>query len=61
MATNTTKKPLSPLVIRGRNATGKIILGSIPAGELPTEDPVLAIQKILAKHKGIEPTPVEAQ
>lgn len=58
---NKTKKFPPPLVIRGRNATGKIIEGSIPAGELPTEDPGLVIQKILAKHKDIMPTPVPAQ
>ena len=58
---NKTKKSLSPLVVRGRNATGKIIEGSIPAGTLPTEDPGLAIQKILAKHKNITPTPVSTQ
>ena len=58
MPTKTINKPVSPLVIRGRNATGKLIEGSIPAGELPTEDPGLAIQRILAKHKNIEPTPI---
>lgn len=58
MPTHKTKKSSPPLVIRGRNATGKIIEGSIPAGELPTEDPGLAIQRILAKHKDITPTPV---
>jgi hypothetical protein len=58
MATKTTKKSLSPLVIRGRNATGKLIEGTIPAGELPREDPGLAIQRILAKHKDIKPTPI---
>lgn len=57
MAANKIKKS-SPLVVRGRNAAGKLIEGSIPAGELPTEDPGLAIQKILAKHKDIQPTPV---
>lgn len=39
MATRTTRKSLSPLVIRGRNAAGKVIEGTIPAGELPAEDP----------------------
>jgi hypothetical protein len=58
MPTQKTKKFAHPLVIRGRNATGKVIEGSIPAGELPTEDPGLAIQRILAKHKGIAPTPI---
>lgn len=58
MPTHKTRKSALPLVIRGRNATGKIIEGSIPAGELPTEDPGLAIQRILAKHKDIVPTPV---
>lgn len=58
MATRTTKKRLPPLVIRGRNAAGKIIEGVIPAGEIPTEDPGLAIQRILAKHKDIKPTPI---
>ena len=59
MANKTKKSP--PLIVRGRNATGKIIEGAIPAGELLTEDPGLAIQKILAKHKDITPTPVPAQ
>ena len=58
MSAHKIKKLTSPLVIRGRNATGKIIEGSIPAGELSTEDPGLAIQRILAKHKDITPTPV---
>ena len=58
MAIKTTKKSLPPLVIRGRNAAGKMIEGIIPAGELPAEDPGLAIQRILAKHKGIKPTPI---
>ncbi len=58
MPTHKTKKSAPPLVIRGRNAAGKIIEGSIPAGELPVEEPGLAIQKILAKHKDIIPTPV---
>ena len=58
MAIRTTKKSLPPLVISGRNATGKIIEGVIPAGEVSTEDPGLAIQRILAKHKDIQPTPV---
>lgn len=58
MPTRKLKKLNSPLVIHGRNATGKIIEGSIPSGKLPTEDPGLAIQKILAKHKDITPTPV---
>ena len=42
MATIKTKKLPAPLLVRGRNATGKIIEGIIPAGELPTEDPGLA-------------------
>jgi hypothetical protein len=56
-----TRKYSTPLVIRGRNATGKIIEGIIPAGELPAEDPGLAIQKILANHKGITPTPIVSE
>lgn len=58
MPTPKIKKSTLPLAIRGRNATGKIIEGFIPAGELSIEDPGLAIQKILAKHKDITPTPV---
>jgi hypothetical protein len=58
MPTHKTKKSALPLVIRGRNATGKMIEGIIPAGEIPTEDPGLAIQRILAKHKDIKPTPI---
>lgn len=60
MATRTTKKSLPPLplIIRGRNAAGKMIEGIIPAGELPAEDPGWAIQRILAKHKDIKPTPI---
>lgn len=58
MANKITNRPISPLVIHGRNATGKIIEGVIPAGELPTEDPGLAIQRILARHKNVTPTPV---
>jgi hypothetical protein len=58
MNTDTTKKTPAPLLVRGRNAMGKLIDGLIPAGELPTEDPGLAIQQILANHKNIEPTPV---
>jgi hypothetical protein len=58
MPTHKIKKSTPTLVIRGRNATGKIIEGSIAAGELPTVDPGLAIQRILAKHKDIIPTPV---
>ncbi len=61
MATKTTKKSTIPLVIRGRNAAGKLIEGVIPAGELPTEDPGLAIQRILAKHKDIAPAPVQPE
>lgn len=61
MATIKTKKMLTPLLVRGRNAAGKIIEGIIPAGELPTEDPGLAIQRILAKHKDIRPTPVSPE
>jgi hypothetical protein len=59
MATKTSKK--SPLIIRGRNATGKIIEGIIPAGKLPSEDPGLVIQQILAKYKDIEPTPIQSK
>ena len=58
---NKTKNTPPPLVVRGRNASGNIIEGFIPAGALPTEDPGLAIQKILAKHNDITPTPVLAQ
>jgi hypothetical protein len=58
MATRTTKKSLPPLIIRGRNAAGKMIEGVIPAGEIPAEDPGLAIQRILSKHKDIKPTPI---
>lgn len=58
MAHKTSKQSPPALVIRGRNAKGDIIEGTIPAGEVPTEDPGLAIQKILAKHKHIQPTPV---
>lgn len=58
MNAKTVNKSASALVVRGRNAMGKLIEGSIPAGELPTEDPGLAIQRILAKHKNIKPTPI---
>ena len=58
MATIKTKNLPPPLLVRGRNATGKIIEGMIPAGEFPAEDPGLAIQRILAKYKNIAPTPV---
>jgi hypothetical protein len=58
MATRTTKKSRPALVINGRNAAGKLIEGVIPAGELSVEDPGLAIQRILARHKDIQPTPV---
>ncbi|KAB7731326.1 hypothetical protein F5984_11050 [Rudanella paleaurantiibacter] len=58
MPVHKTTQHLPPLVIRGRNATGKIIEGIIPAGERPAEDPGLAIQKILAKRKNITPTPI---
>ncbi len=60
MATKTLKKPAS-LLVRGRNAAGKLIEGNIPAGELSQEDPGLTIQRILAKRKDVQPTPVEAQ
>jgi hypothetical protein len=55
------KKSAHSLVVRGRNATGKIIEGVIPTGELPTEDPSLAIQRILAKYVSITPTPVHPE
>lgn len=61
MPTPKTEKSLPPLVVRGRNASGKLIEGVIQSGELPMEDPGLAIQKILAKHNGIKPTPVLPQ
>ena len=60
MATKTLKKPAS-LLVRGRNASGKLIEGTIPAGELSQEDPGLAIQRILAKRNDLRPTPVEPQ
>ncbi|MBO0929898.1 hypothetical protein [Fibrella aquatilis] len=60
MATRTLKKP-APLLVQGRNATGKVIEGIIPAGTLSQEDPGLTIQRILSKRKGLVPTPVEPQ
>ena len=60
MATKVLKKPVS-LLVRGRNASGKLIEGTIPAGELSQEDPGLRIQQILARRKNIEPTPIEPQ
>ncbi len=58
MATTNLKVASQPLVVQGRNAAGKLITGVIPAGQMPTEDPGLAIQKILAKHREIRPTPI---
>jgi hypothetical protein len=60
MATRTLKKPVS-LLVRGRNASGKLIEGTIPAGELSQEDPGLTIQRILAKRKDVQPTPIDPQ
>lgn len=60
MATKTLKKPVS-LLVRGRNALGKLIESIIPAGELSQEDPGLIIQRILAKRNDLRPTPVEPQ
>ncbi len=60
MGTKTLKKPTS-LLVRGRNASGKLIEGTIPAGELSQEDPGLTIQRILAKRNDLQPTPVEPQ
>ncbi|GAB4022621.1 hypothetical protein [Spirosoma koreense] len=56
IAMKTKKKSPPPLVIHGYNAAGKLIEGTIPAGELPIEDPGLAIQRILARHKDVKPT-----
>lgn len=61
MATIKNKKKAPPLLVRGRNAAGVIIEGVVPAGELSAEDPGLAIQRILAKHKDIQPTPVSPE
>jgi hypothetical protein len=60
MATKTAKKP-APLRVRGRNASGKLIEGTIPAGEMAQEDPGLTIQRILANRTDLAPTPVEPQ
>ena len=60
MASKTLKKAVS-LHVRGRNATGRLIEGTIPGGVLSQEDPGLRIQQILAKHKGLDPTPLEPQ
>ena len=60
MATKSLKKPVS-LLVRGRNASGKLIEGAIPAGELSQEDPGLTIQRILARRNDVQPTPAEPQ
>ena len=60
MATKISKNP-SPLIVRGRNAAGKLIEGTIPAGELAQEDPGLVIQRLLAKRKNLSPTPIDGQ
>ena len=58
METPKTTEKVIPLIVYGRNAAGKIIEGSVPAGELSVEDPGLAIQEILARHSNIQPTSV---
>ena len=47
-----------PLIIRGLNASGKIIEAYIPAGVLPKTDPGLAIAESLKKFPDIKPTPI---
>ena len=53
--TRATKEPLKVQLV---NASGKPIEGIILAGELPEEDPVLAMARIMSKYQNIEPTPV---
>lgn len=48
-----------PLLIKGRNASGKIIEAYIPAGVLPRKDPGLAIAQSLKKYPNILPTLIQ--
>lgn len=57
MAT-TKSKVKKPLKVKLLNASGNIIEGIILAGQLPKEDPGLAIADELGKHKGIVPTAI---
>ena len=52
------QKAKEPLIITGRNASGKLIQAYIPAGEFPKQDPGLAIAKSLEKYPLIQPTPL---
>ena len=53
-----TEQPKKPLIIKGRNASGKSIEAYIPAGVLPKKDPGLAIAQSLKKFPTIQPTPI---
>lgn len=55
---NKLEQSKKPLIIRGKNASGKIIEAYIPAGVLPKKDPGIAIAESLRKFPSIQPTPV---
>lgn len=56
--TNTKPKARRPLKVQLLNASGQVIEGLIPSGQLSTEDPGLAIARELGKHKHLDPTPL---
>ena len=56
--TNTKPKARKPLKVKLLNASGQVIEGLIPSGQLSIEDPGLAIASELGKHKHLDPTPV---
>ena len=56
--TVTRNGPKKPLLIKGRNASGKIVEAYIPSGVLPRKDPGLAIAESLKKYPDILPTPI---
>ena len=59
MKTTVTRSGLKkPLLVKGRNASGKIIEAYIPSGVMPRKDPGLAIAESLEKYADILPTPI---
>ena len=57
-ATNVKSKIRKPLKVKLLNASGQVIEGIIPSGQIAKEDPGLAIAHELGKHKHLAPTPI---